>query len=134
MAMLGSLMPSGLYTCPRTLAKLAPAREAEAPRGVVAHSAAEKKKVALYSPEYYTVGAIGGVVACGVTHMLVTPLDVVKCNMQTDPQKYKSIMSGFSTTVKEGGMGGLVRGWEPTLLGYAAQGSCKFGLYEFFKK
>ena len=29
---------------------------------------------------------------------------------------------------------GLVRGWFPTLLGYSAQGACKFGFYEYFKK
>ncbi|RRT54560.1 hypothetical protein B296_00049102, partial [Ensete ventricosum] len=28
----------------------------------------------------------------------------------------------------------LVKGWVPTLLGYSAQGACKFGFYEFFKK
>ena len=53
---------------------------------------------------------------------------------QTDPTKYKSIMSGFSVTVKEQGMAGLVRGWAPTLFGYSAQGAGKFGLYEYFKK
>ena len=53
---------------------------------------------------------------------------------QTDPTKYKSIMSGFSVTVKEQGMAGLVRGWAPTLFGYSAQGAFKYGLYEYFKK
>lgn len=28
----------------------------------------------------------------------------------------------------------LTRGWLPTFLGYSAQGSLKFGLYEYFKK
>lgn len=31
-------------------------------------------------------------------------------------------------------MRGFFRGWVPTLLGYSAQGACKFGFYEFFKK
>ena len=31
-------------------------------------------------------------------------------------------------------MKGFFRGWVPTLLGYSAQGACKFGFYEFFKK
>jgi len=66
--------------------------------------------------------------------MLVTPLDVVKCNMQTDPKKYTGIMNGFSTVAKEQGLSGLVRGWVPTLFGYSLQGMGKFGLYEFFKK
>lgn len=54
--------------------------------------------------------------------------------MQIDPVKYKSIPAGFSVTVKEGGLGGLVRGWGPTLIGYSVQGAGKFGLYEYFKK
>ena len=64
----------------------------------------------------------------------MTPLDVVKCNMQTNPAKYPSIPAGFSITVKEKGLSGLVRGWSPTLIGYSIQGAGKFGLYEYFKK
>ncbi len=66
--------------------------------------------------------------------MAVTPLDVVKCNIQIDPAKYKSIGTGFGMIVKEQGTAGLFRGWVPTLLGYSAQGAFKFGLYEYFKK
>jgi len=28
---------------------------------------------------------IGGALGCGLTHTFVTPLDVVKCNMQAHP-------------------------------------------------
>ena len=31
-------------------------------------------------------------------------------------------------------MKGFFKGWAPTLLGYSAQGACKFGFYEYFKK
>ncbi|KAF2611128.1 hypothetical protein F2Q70_00007403 [Brassica cretica] len=51
-----------------------------------------------------------------------------------DPAKYKSISSGFGILMKEQGVKGFFRGWVPTLLGYSAQGACKFGFYEFFKK
>lgn len=40
------------------------------------------KKIPLYSPEFYAACAIGGVLSCGVTHTLVTPLDLVKCRRQ----------------------------------------------------
>lgn len=60
--------------------------------------------------------------------------DVVKCNIQTDPAKYKGIGTGFSVVLREQGVPGLFRGWLPTLLGYSAQGCFKFGLYEYFKK
>jgi solute carrier family 25 phosphate transporter 3 len=97
-------------------------------------SASEKRKIPLYSGEYYGYCTVGGILSCGLTHAAVTPLDVVKCNMQTDPKKYKSIGTGFGVTVREGGYLGLVRGWGPTLVGYSVQGAGKFGLYEFFKK
>lgn len=103
------------------------------PAKVVAASAAEGG-IKMYSNEYYWTCAAGGVVSCGGTHMAVTPLDVVKCNMQTNPGKYPNIGAGFSTIVKEQGIAGLFKGWVPTLLGYSAQGACKFGLYELFKK
>ena len=64
----------------------------------------------------------------------MTPLDVVKCNMQIDTKKFPSISKGFGVTFKEGGFPGLVRGWVPTLVGYSIQGAGKFGLYEYFKK
>ncbi|KAK9108584.1 hypothetical protein Syun_024595 [Stephania yunnanensis] len=51
-----------------------------------------------------------------------------------DPSKYKSISSGFGVLLKEQGLKGFFRGWVPTLLGYSAQGACKYGFYEFFKK
>lgn len=43
---------------------------------------AAPKKIEMYSAEYYRACAVGGMLACGLTHMAVTPLDVVKCNMQ----------------------------------------------------
>ncbi|KAK3421288.1 hypothetical protein EUGRSUZ_G01942 [Eucalyptus grandis] len=92
------------------------------------------KKIAMYSPEFYAACTFGGILSCGLTHMTVTPLDLVKCNMQIDPAKYKSISSGFGILLKEQGVRGFFRGWVPTLLGYSAQGACKFGFYEFFKK
>ncbi len=61
---------------------------------VVAASAAEGSAIKLYTPAYYWACAAGGVASCGLTHMGVTPLDVVKCNMQTDPKKYSGIATG----------------------------------------
>ncbi|KAG6401850.1 hypothetical protein SASPL_138718 [Salvia splendens] len=92
------------------------------------------KRIAMFSPQYYAACTAGGIFSCGLTHMAVTPLDLVKCNMQINPAKYKSIGSGFGVLLKEQGVKGFFRGWVPTLLGYSAQGACKFGFYEFFKK
>jgi len=90
--------------------------------------------IKVHSSDYYAACAVGGILSCGLTHMGVTPLDVVKCNMQTDPEKYRSIPSGFSTVYRENGVPGIFRGWVPTLIGYSMQGACKFGFYEYFKK
>lgn len=42
----------------------------------------DKKKIEMYSPEFYAACTAGGILSCGLTHMAVTPLDLVKCNMQ----------------------------------------------------
>ncbi|OAY73447.1 Mitochondrial phosphate carrier protein 2, mitochondrial [Ananas comosus] len=91
-------------------------------------------KIEMFSPEFYAASAAAGALSCGLTHTAITPLDVIKCNMQIDPAKYKNTMSGFKIVLKEQGLRGFFRGWAPTLLGYSAQGSCKFGFYDFFKK
>lgn len=64
---------------------------------------------------------------------MVTPLDLVKCRIQVDPDKYKNIFNGFKITFREDGFKGLAKGWAPTFFGYSMQGLCKFGLYEVFK-
>ncbi|TYI72355.1 hypothetical protein E1A91_D07G056000v1 [Gossypium mustelinum] len=91
-------------------------------------------KIELFSPAFYAACTVGGMLCCGITHTAVTPLDIVKCNMQIDPTKYKNITSGFGVLVKEQGAKGLFKGWAPTLVGYSAQGAFKYGFYEFFKK
>ncbi|KAJ6748337.1 SOLUTE CARRIER FAMILY 25 (MITOCHONDRIAL CARRIER PHOSPHATE CARRIER) MEMBER 3 LIKE-RELATED-RELATED [Salix purpurea] len=83
---------------------------------------APSEKIEMFSPAYYLACTAGGVFSCGLTHMTI------------DPSKYKSITSGFGVLLKEQGARGFFRGWVPTLLGYSAQGACKFGFYEFFKK
>lgn len=87
----------------------------------------------LYSTKYFLTCAVGGMLCCGVTHCSMTPVDVVKCNMQIDPVKYKSIGAGFRTAIAEQGGAGLFRGWVPTFLGYSVQGAGKYGFYELFK-
>jgi len=97
--------------------------------------------IALYSPQYFYYCGIGGILSCGLTHTAVTPLDLVKCNAQANPEEFKGTMQGFKkiysgNAAKLGfgsGFPGLVKGWGPTLVGYSIQGLCKFGFYEYFK-
>jgi len=91
-------------------------------------------KIELYSGKYYAVSALGGALACGLTHAFVTPLDLVKCRRQVDKTIYSGNMDGWKKIGAQDGIRGLYTGWTPTLLGYSLQGSCKYGFYEFFKK
>jgi len=83
--------------------------------------------------KFYALCGVGGALSCGLTHLAVTPLDLVKCRIQVDKEKYKSLGNGFKITLAEDGAKGLVKGWAPTLLGYSFQGIGKFGFYEVFK-
>jgi len=99
------------------------------------------KKVALYSKEFYMYCGIGGILSCGLTHTLMTPLDVVKCNTQANPKEFPGTIGGFKKIFSgeaaslgfKPGMAGLVKGWGPTAVGYSIQGLGKFGFYELFK-
>ncbi|XP_066347414.1 mitochondrial phosphate carrier protein 3, mitochondrial-like [Miscanthus floridulus] len=144
-----ALLPSFLYAVPAAASPFAAAvvasvggRTVAAPSATAATRPAiwarapsePGRRIEMYSSAFYVACTAGGVTSCGLTHMTVTPLDLVKCNMHIDPAKYKSISSGFGVLLKEQGAKGFFRGWVPTLLGYSAQGACKFGFYEFFKK
>merc|ERR1712117_594154 len=96
--------------------------------------ASEEYSCEFGSQKYFALCAFGGVLSCGITHTMVTPLDLVKCRLQVDKEKYKNLGNGFKLTMQEGGISGLFLGWAPTAIGYSAQGLCKFGFYEVFKK
>jgi solute carrier family 25 phosphate transporter 3 len=40
------------------------------------------KRIEMYSSSFYAACTAGGILSCGLTHTGVTPLDLVKCNMQ----------------------------------------------------
>lgn len=86
-----------------------------------------------HDASYYMKCMVGGIFACGLTHMATTPLDLIKCRRQVDPKIYKSLGDGFSKIKAEKGVSGLFLGWQPTLVGYSMQGFGKFGFYEIFK-
>merc|ERR1712099_183211 len=102
-------------------------------RTLVAAAAAEGDSCEFGSSKYYALCGFGGLMSCGLTHTLVTPLDLVKCRLQVNKEKYKNLGNGFKLTVKESGASGLFLGWAPTAIGYSMQGICKFGFYEVFK-
>ncbi|GAB68236.1 mitochondrial carrier protein [Plasmodium cynomolgi strain B] len=82
---------------------------------------------------YYGKCMFGGVLSCGLTHTVITPLDVTKCRIQSYPKIYKNLFQSVSKIIKEERVKSLSLGWSPTLIGYSLQGLCKFGFYEIFK-
>jgi solute carrier family 25 phosphate transporter 3 len=70
----------------------------------------------------------------GLTHAVVTPLDLVKTRRQVDSKLYKSNFQAWGHIYRGEGLRGIFTGWSPTLFGYSAQGAFKYGFYEFFKK
>lgn len=87
-----SLLPSFLYSsAARSFTAGAASRlPASAPAPAAAGGSAgapisiqaPKEKIEMYSPAFYAACTAGGIASCGLTHMAVTPLDLVKCNMQ----------------------------------------------------
>jgi len=83
--------------------------------------------------KYFAYCGLGGILSCGITHTALVPLDLIKCRIQVNPDKFKGILQGGRVTVAEDGVRGLSRGWAPTAIGYSVQGLGKFGFYEVFK-
>jgi len=86
-----------------------------------------------HDTSYYSKCFLGGILACGITHAGITPLDVAKCNMQVNPVKYPGLVPTLRLIAKEEGSAGIWKGFTPTFIGYSLQGAFKYGLYEFFK-
>ena len=42
----------------------------------------------VHDASYYGKCMVGGIFACGLTHMAVCPLDIVKCRMQVSHPTY----------------------------------------------
>lgn len=91
-------------------------------------------QIELHSAKYYATCTLGGLLACGLTHTAVTPLDLVKCRRQVDPKMYRGNLEAWGKIGRAEGLRGIFTGWSPTLFGYSAQGAFKYGGYEYFKK
>ncbi|KAI0383757.1 mitochondrial phosphate carrier protein [Hypomontagnella monticulosa] len=99
-----------------------------------ASQAAAPKQLELYTPTFYAAATFGGLLACGLTHTAVTPLDLVKCRRQVDSKLYKGNFQAWGLIFRQEGFRGIFTGWSPTFFGYSVQGAFKYGWYEYFKK
>jgi hypothetical protein len=81
-------------------------------------------------PRYLLAGG-----ACAAfSHGIATPLDVIKTKMQANREKFDSgFVNAAMSIVQKGGVGVLLSGLVPTLLGYGVEGAVKFGMYESLK-
>jgi solute carrier family 25 phosphate transporter 3 len=96
-------------------------------------SFAAPSPIEINSGRYFAACTIGGTMACGLTHWLVTPLDLVKTRLQVNKTMYSGIFNGWSTIGKASGAKGLYTGGIPTIVGYSLQGAAKYGFYDYFK-
>ena len=61
-------------------------------------ASAEETSCEIGSAKYYALCGFGGLLSCGITHTAVTPLDLVKCRLQVNKEKYKSLGNGFKVS------------------------------------
>jgi hypothetical protein len=61
---------------------------------------------------------LSGAICCSAVHLALTPIDVVKTKVQTDPVKYPGMIQSFRLVYQDDGLGGFFRGWAPTFSGF----------------
>ncbi|TPP51870.1 Mitochondrial carrier family protein [Leishmania donovani] len=90
-----------------------------------------------HSFQYFVYCFVGGI-AAGMVHLVVAPIDILKCRVQVG--EYRSFKDGFVHLFRVEAGGSVYRalplffrGWLPMLWGYCIQGSIKFSLYEIVK-
>jgi solute carrier family 25 phosphate transporter 3 len=66
--------------------------------------------------------------------LALTPLDVVKTNIQTNPKKYTNPITTLNLLLEENGIKALFAGWAPTFFGYALVGGLSYSLTDFFRR
>jgi len=77
---------------------------------------------------------VAGGVAAAWSHGITTPIDVIKTKMQTSPEVYKDgVIKATRDIIAAEGVGVLLSGLAPTIVGYGLEGAMKFGVYELMK-
>jgi solute carrier family 25 phosphate transporter 3 len=109
-------------------AKLSDAAMAEVEKAT-SKASGSTGKIELYSPTFYAACTFGGVLACGLTHTAVTPLDLVKCRRQVDSKMYKGNFEAWGKIARAEGFRGVYTGWSPTLWGYSVYANPGYKLY-----
>jgi hypothetical protein len=82
----------------------------------------------------YSRFALSGAICASGVHLALTPLDVVKTKVQTNPVKYPSIGASFKKIFKEEGVSAFYTGWVPTVLGNFLGGGALYTLTEVTRR
>jgi len=91
------------------------------------------REVQLDFSSYIRFCVSGAICASGV-HLMVTPLDVIKTKIQTDPENYPGPIASFQKIIEERGPGGFFNGWIPTFVGFFLWGGFSYSLTEFIRR
>mmetsp|Transcript_20022 Transcript_20022/g.29684 ORF Transcript_20022/g.29684 Transcript_20022/m.29684 type:complete len:975 (-) Transcript_20022:56-2980(-) len=75
-----------------------------------------------------------GAICCSAVHLAVTPIDVVKTKVQTDPEKYSSVFGSFKKVIEEEGLNAFFTGWQPTFVGFFVWGGFTYAATEFLRR
>lgn len=113
---------------PQTMSRVFPTPSTSA----VIHPRAKERTRAASAVEVAGFAASGGVAAC-VSHSLSVPLDVIKTRLQVEKFEDERVLSVARDIAARDGLLALASGWESTFLGYAVQGSLKYGGFEALK-
>lgn len=85
------------------------------------------------SPETYLRFLVAGATCCSSAHLLVTPIDVVKTKLQTDPVRYTSPGQAFAEILDKEGWPGFFTGWDTTFIGFFVWGGIGYTLTEYVR-
>lgn len=77
---------------------------------------------------------LSGAICASGAHLVLTPLDVVKTKLQTDPENYPGVVPAFQKLVKERGVSGFFDGWAPTFVGFFCWGSASYSSTELLRR
>jgi solute carrier family 25 phosphate transporter 3 len=75
-----------------------------------------------------------GAICCSGVHLALTPIDVVKTNVQTDPDNYPNVPAAFQRVLRERGVSGFFAGWAPTFVGFFFWGGVAYSITEFLRR
>jgi solute carrier family 25 (mitochondrial phosphate transporter), member 3 len=87
-----------------------------------------------YSADVLFRLALSGAICSSAVHVVLTPLDVVKTKVQTNPKLYPTVPISFRRVYRDEGLSTFYSGWLPTLLGNFFAGGALYLLTEVIRK